>query len=567
MRIGVCYYPEQWPEEQWSRDAAMMTGAGIAVVRIGEFAWAAYEPSRDNFQWEWLDRAIATLADAGLEIVLGTPSATPPIWLAEELPEIMAEDVAGRRRPYGTRRHTCPTSAAYRSEVHRVVTLLAERYAGNSAVTAWQIDNEPGNHDSARCWCEECEAGFVEWLQDRYETIDDLNRAWGTIFWSQVYPRFESVRLPRPAPTSHSPSLLLAHQRFVSRQVVSGLEEQAEAIRAVKPDVDLMTNWYAGDTFVDYQAVARIGGIGAIDSYPHGVADPNEVRFWHDLARGAGGTGRGWIMEQQPGPINWTPTNPPVAPGEVAQWLSDAARDGIKTTLLFRWRAALAGQETYHSGLLTHSGDATAGLEEVATFVSPEPVGSAATALIYSYADAWLFAIEPHLEGLTHRQLVVTAHAAARRTGPVDVIGWEDALEPYSTVIVPAALIATPQRASMLLEAAAAGATVIVGPRSFTRTPDATALAQSVPLHVADAIGIRVHEGRSLPTPSALESGATAGPWQDVFVVESGMMLDRTVQREPVIAVTGHGAGRVVMMGASSHDAWVALLERLAAPH
>ena len=541
----------------------MMVDAGISIVRIGEFAWAAYEPSRDDFQWKWLDQAITTLAETGLEIVLGTPSATPPIWLAVDKPQIMAVDVEGRRRPYGTRRHTCPTSAAYRGEVRRAVGRLAERYAKVEAVTAWQIDNEPGNHDSARCWCDECEAAFVEWLRKRYGTIQALNDMWGTTFWSQVYPSFESVRLPRPAPTAHSPSLLLAHHRFASEQVVSGLEEQAATIRALRPGADLMTNWYAGDTFVDYHAVARIGGIGAIDSYPHGAAEPSEVRFWHDLARGAGGTGRGWIMEQQPGPINWTRTNPPVAPGELAGWLSDASRDGIETTLLFRWRAALAGQETYHSGLLTHRGDPAPGLDEITAFSPPAADGRATTAVIYSYADAWLFAIEPHLDGLTHRQLIVTAHAAARRVGPVDVIGWDDSLEPFSTVIVPAALIATPHRSAKLLEAAAAGATVIVGPRSFTRTPEGTALAESVPLHLSNEIGIRVAEGRSLPTPSVLESGSTAGPWQDVLDVDSGTMLDRTARREPVIALTNHGAGRIVIMGASSHDAWVALLERL----
>ena len=158
MRFGVCWYPEQWPESRWRDDAAQMAELGLELVRIGEFAWSRFEPARGRFDWGWLDRAIGILADAGLAVVLGTPTATPPVWLARERPDILAVDPDGRRKAYGSRRHTSPSSSAYREEAGRITAALVERYGRDDTVVAWQLDNEPGNHDSARCWSDESQA-------------------------------------------------------------------------------------------------------------------------------------------------------------------------------------------------------------------------------------------------------------------------------------------------------------------------------------------------------------------------------------------------------------------------
>ena len=196
MEFGVCYYPEHWPRERWEQDAVQMAAAGITLVRIGEFAWSAMEPSEGRYQWDWLDDAIEVLAGAGHRVLLGTPTATPPAWLTRAYPDVLRVDPNGRRRQHGTRRHACPVSPRYRAFSAGIVTAMGERYGEHPAVVGWQIDNEFGGGRSARCYCEQCRAGFQRWLKERYGTLRALNEAWGSIFWSQTYSAWAQINLP-----------------------------------------------------------------------------------------------------------------------------------------------------------------------------------------------------------------------------------------------------------------------------------------------------------------------------------------------------------------------------------
>ncbi len=571
MRFGVCYYPEQWPEARWADDAAQMAEMGLELARIGEFAWAAFEPERGRFAWDWLDRAVATLAEAGLGVVMCTPTATPPVWLVRERPNVLAVGPNGARRAYGSRRHTCVTSAAYREEAARIVTALADRYGGHDSVVAWQVDNETGNHDSARCWCDECQAAFTAWLERRFGTIDALNEAWGTVFWSQTYPDFDAVRLPVPTMTSHHPALRLAHLRFASEQTVDFLAAQFDLLRArIGGDRALTTNFYSEDTAVDQRAAARLTGLAAIDSYPHGPADPAATAYHLDLAAGA--TGRAWIMEQQPGPINWTPLNPPVPDGQVRVWTWQAALHGTEALLYFRWRAARHAQEMYHSGLLRHDGSPTQAIAEVAATIAEireagEALGAEPrVALLQSYEDVWALEINPHRAGLTHRSLQLPAYEGARRLGlDVAVVAPTDDLTRYEWVLAPALHLVTEERFAAIEDALAAGARVILGPRSLVADRELAWSDQPLPAGLAGRLGARVVHHLSQTAPVTVAPwGTPAGPWTDVLETGGADVL-ATYAGGTFLDGRPAAVGRdgLYYAGFSDAGAWAALLARL----
>lgn len=585
MKLGAPYYPEHVDPALWRDDARRMTEAGLRIVRVGEFAWSRYEPRRGELDWGWLDEAIGILADEGLEIVLGTPTATPPIWLALERPDIRSVGPDGRRRDYGVRRFSCPTSAAYREEAHRIVSALVERYGQHPAIVAFQIDNEPGNHDSARCWCDECQAAFARWLEDRYGTVDALNHAWGTVFWSQVYPSFESVRLPAEAMTPHSPSLLLAHRRFSSGQMLDFLERQREIVRAGAPGREMVTNVWLGDLHVDAREIAAPTGIAGPDLYPDGQERLLlDAAFNLDLGRGlAGQDGRLWVMELQPGQIHFVPNNRPVAPGQVRLWAWQAALHGAELAMFFSWRPTRSGQEQYHAGLVGNDGFERQGLTEarqVAGEFEQAPAAilerpPAEVAVLYDWQDAWALEIDPHHPSLTHRDYVVAAYEAARRLGfEVDVVHPLADLTRYRAVLAPALHLACDGRAEHLAAAADAGVLVAVGVRSLCKDAEDCNVREIAPAGLAERLGIRVVEGLAHYDEAKLAGegafdGCAAGGWVDHVELLDGAEGETEVLASFAGAthLAGKPAtvrrGRLLYHAASSCESWSALLRDL----
>ncbi|MEM9523513.1 MAG: beta-galactosidase, partial [Pseudomonadota bacterium] len=208
--LGVCYYPEHWPEDMWAGDAADMVRSGLSWVRIGEFAWSRLEPAHGRFDFDWLDRAIAVLGAAGLKIILGTPTATPPRWMLERHPDMLAVDALGRPRDFGSRRHYCFSHDGYRAEAVRIAGILADRYGKNPHVAAWQTDNEYACHDTTLSFSAAAKHGFRDWLAQEYQSIDALNRAWGNVFWSMEYGDFDQINLPNSTVAEPNPAHMLA---------------------------------------------------------------------------------------------------------------------------------------------------------------------------------------------------------------------------------------------------------------------------------------------------------------------------------------------------------------------
>ncbi|MBD2840827.1 beta-galactosidase [Erythrobacter rubeus] len=494
MKLGCCYYPEHWPEEMWAEDARRMAEMGLSLVRIGEFAWSRIEPEPGQLHWEWLDRAIETLSDAGLKIILGTPTATPPKWLVDTMPNMVAIDEQGKPRGFGSRRHYCFSHGGYRQECRRIATAMAKRYGTHPAVTAWQTDNEFGCHDTVLSFSEAAAARFRIWLHARYGTPDALNRAWGNVFWSMEYRSFDEVDPPNLTVTEANPAHWLDYRRFASDEVVSFNREQVDIIRQHSPDRDITHNFMGFFTEFDHHDVGRDLDIATWDSYPLGFLEqfwfgdankrdymrqghPDIAAFHHDLYRGCSG-GRWGVMEQQPGPVNWARFNPAPLPGMVALWTMEAFAHGAEFTSYFRWRQAPFAQEQMHAGLLRPDSEEAEAADEVRIAarkiaeLGPQQMAQAPVALVFSYEAAWVCGIQPQGASFRYLELVYEWYSALRRLGlDVDIVSAGASLDGYKIVLAPTLPIISDEFVEELREL---DCPVLIGPRSGSKTPSFT---------------------------------------------------------------------------------------------
>jgi beta-galactosidase len=520
QRLGVCYYPEHWPESRWREDAELMKGIGLSFVRIGEFAWSRLEPSEGAYDFAWLGRAIDTLDHAGLKVVLGTPTATPPKWLVDKTPEMAALDADGRPRKFGSRRHYCFSHEGYAQECARIVERLARAFGGHPAVAAWQTDNEYGCHDTVLSYSQSALRAFRKWCEAKYRSIDTLNTAWGNVFWSMEYRSFDEIELPNMTVTEANPSHLMGFQRFSSDQVVAFNRRQTEIIRRHAPEATILHNFMGSFVDFDHYALSDDLDVAAWDSYPLGflersshdddfklrymrVGDPDFQAFHHDLYRSCG-RGRWQVMEQQPGPVNWAPWNPAPAGGAVRLWTFEAFAAGAETVSYFRWRQAPFAQEQMHEGLLLPNAEPNEAYHAVAR-ISKELAAldthvetvRAPVALIFDYESAWAWRIEPQGQDFSYFDLVLSLYRGLRRAGlSVDVIPPTAAAVAERALIIAPALFAPSQNFAEAL--AKGGATILLGPRAGSKTADFQIPADLPPGVLRSLIDIRVRRVESL---------------------------------------------------------------------
>jgi beta-galactosidase len=492
MRLGCCYYPEHWPETMWAEDARRMVDIGLSRVRIGEFAWSRIEPEPGCYDWGWLDRAIATLHAAGLGIILGTPTATPPKWLVDTMPDMLAVNAQGNERRFGSRRHYCFSHRGYRTECQRIVAALADRYGTHPAIVAWQTDNEYGCHDTVVSYSPAAAQAFRRWLAARYADIATLNTAWGNVFWSMEYCAFDEIDPPNLTVTEPNPAHVLDYRRFASDEVVSFNRLQADILRARSPGRDIVHNFMGFFTEFDHHAVSLDLDVATWDSYPIGFLEsfwfdreaklhyarqghPDIAAFHHDLYRGCA-KGRMWVMEQQPGPVNWAAHNPAPLPGMVRLWTLEAAAHGAELVSYFRWRQAPFGQEMHHAGLLRPDSvdapgahEARAAAQDLAKLgdLGPPPKS---VALLFSYEAAWLFDAQPQGRSFRYIELVFAFYTALRQFGlDIDILSPDAPLDGYAMIVVPSLPILDDALAVRLNTL---DVPVLIGPRSGSRTAD-----------------------------------------------------------------------------------------------
>jgi len=494
--LGTCYYPEHWSPELWPNDAQRMAEAGLTWVRIGEFAWSRLEPKDGAYDFEWLDQVIEILGSAGLKIVLGTPTATPPRWMIDKHPDMLAVDENGHLRKFGSRRHYCFSHEGYREECARIVGRLAVRYGNNPFIGAWQTDNEYGCHNTTFSYSQSACKAFRQWCKKKYSgsgndgNISALNTAWGNIFWSMEYSDFDQINLPNLTVTEGNPAHRIAFSRFTSEQVLSFNKLQVDIIRKYS-NAPITHNFMGRITDFDHFSVGADLDIASWNSYPLGFledrvdapadhqrnfarqGDPDFQAFHHDLYR-AVGQGRWWIMEQQPGPVNWAPYNPEPLPGMVRLWTWEAFAHGAETVNYFRWRQAPMAQEQMHSGLLRPDNEDAPALEEVKTVAreletaGAVKVSQASVAIIFDYDADSAWHIQPHGKRLSYFGLVFDIYRALRSLGlSIDICPpTQRNFEGYYLIIAPG-LIHVSEELKLVLKNASGK--LLLGPRTAAR--------------------------------------------------------------------------------------------------
>ena len=374
MYFGTDYYPEHWvypnagtpeePESRWQRDAELMVAAGINVVRMGEFAWGLYEPEEGKYDFEWMKRAMEVMANAGMQVMLGTPTAAPPIWLAKKHAEILPLDQNGLAKHEGTRKAYCMNSSVYWDYCKKIITELARALGKHPQLIAWQIDNGLGGHNTESSFNEETRRDWHSWLKAKYETIERLNDLMGTRFWTQIVTRFEDVPMPMAAPTAYNPALLFDWMRFSSDTIVAFVKMQADLLHELTPGIPVTNNLRQLTRCFDHFDVAAVLDFVGVDSNATIKSKSAENACGMDMLRSLKKSGIKtpdgedgfWVIEQKAGNVNWQEVNSLVRPGIVRLFTYQAISRGATGVLYFLWRQARIGSEKFYGGVLTHDG-------------------------------------------------------------------------------------------------------------------------------------------------------------------------------------------------------------------
>jgi len=540
MKIGVCYYPEHWPESRWEQDAQHMVDLGLSMVRIGEFAWSRLEPEAGDYQFDWLQRAIDVLHKAGLEVILGTPTATPPAWLIKNNPDMLALDEQGQKREFGSRRHYCFSSEPYRQECVRIVTALARRFGEHPGISAWQTDNEYGCHSTSISYSDAALSAFQQWCSSKYNGIEALNLAWGNVFWSMEYKSFSQIGVPVGTVTEANPAHRLAFWRFSSEQIKSFNKLQVDILKQLSPGRDIVHNFMGNFVEFDHFAVADDLDVASWDNYPLGfltrdgtdaddqktyfrTGHPDSSAFHHDLYR-ACGKGRMWLMEQQPGPVNWAPYNPAPLPGMVRLWGWEAFAHGAEVVSYFRYRQVPFAQEQMHAALCLPDGrDDDAALEvkilakEIKQLDSIESqMQPASVALVFDYAGDQAARIQQP-DGQNYDPLVFTqsVYSATRQLGvSVDIVPSSASLDNYKLIILANCCVSDNTLANKLSKT---DAQVMLFPRTGSKTAECSIPEQLPPGAFQNLIDVKVTRVETLPATITMmtRSKATVVDWRE----------------------------------------------------
>lgn len=558
ISFGADYNPDQWPREVWDEDVRLMKQAGVDVVSVAIFSWAKLQPGPDTWDFEWLDDVIDLMHANGIGVDLATATASPPPWLTTAHPEVLPVTAEGNVLSQGSRQHWRPTSPIFREHALTLVTKLAERYGSHPGIVAWHVNNELGCHN-AYDYSDDAARAFRAWLIARYETIDGLNHAWGTAFWSQRYGSFDEVLPPRLAASFPNPTQQLDFLRFSSDALIDHLVAEREVLNRITPDIPVTTNFMVvgGTRHLDYDKMAREIDFVSNDHYV--VEGRDELAFSASLTSGFARHRPWFLMEHSTSAVNWQPINRPKRPGELIRDSLTHVAHGADAVCYFQWRQSAAGAEKFHSSMVPHGGENTRVYRDVVKLGGilqslGDVVGSdrarAEVAIVFDW-EAWRGAeLDSHpSEKLEYRREALEWFTAMTELGiRVDVVPSAMDLDGYRLVIAPVLYaVPAPLRDRLTAYVEGGGHLVTTYFSGIADENDHIWLG-GYPGAFREMLGIRVEEFRPLweGETVALSNGTSGSLWSepiDIVAADVEVLASYEGEEELGAAVTRRAVG------------------------
>jgi beta-galactosidase len=573
--FGGDYNPEQWEPSIWREDVELMKRAGVNLVTMGVFAWASLEPEPDVFTFEWLDEVMDLLHSAGISVDLATPTMAPPVWLSKQFPDTLPVMADGETFGFGNRLHYDPSSPVYRERAAIIARSLAERYSRHPALAMWHISNEYG----PTAYNEQSSVAFRAWLRRRYGSLDALNDAWYTRFWSQTYTDWNQVDVPAVPRSWMNPARQLDFKRFVSDALLECFVAERDIVRSYRDDIPIVTNFMRFYRNADYWTWAAQEDAVALDIYPN----PGEADSWvaaafnFDLMRSL--KGQPWIlMEQAASAVSQWRVNNVKRPSMMRVGSYQAIAHGSDSVLYFQWRASRGGQERFHSAMLPHSGTRSRTWQEIERLGNELPVikdavgaGSSADVAVLFDWDVWWALTETHglpRNDFDYPQLVLDHYRPLLESHlAVDVVGFDSDLTGYRMVVVPNAYLVPDRFVSSLTRFAEHGGVVVCSFFSGVVDEHNQVRQPAYPGGLRELIGGYIDEywpardGESFQVRFVTQADSDGGTpfnvsahwWQDSLQAESGSVravyASGLLDGRPAVLENTVGEGRVVYVG------------------
>ena len=553
MWLGVDYYPEQWDISLMEADLNNICDLGCNAIRIAEFGWHIMEKREGEYDFSFFDHVIERAKARGLRIIMGTPTATIPAWLAKKHPDILSEFEDGTKRTFGGRHVYCFNSPEMYAYSEKIVRAMAEHYKDEKAIAAWQIDNELGHEGSDICYCAHCRDAFRKYLRDKFEgDIDRLNETYGTVFWSQEYNDFDEIPLPSATITTHNPALRLDWERFRSESIVKFADFQTALLKEIIPDVQVMHDFPGGGLgkHVDYSSVSRNLSFVAYNNYPvwggqREPLQPSEIAFGLDYIRGLKQKNF-WITEAIMGAQGHDVTGFTPRPNQAKLWAYQGMARGCESLFFFRYRGASKGAEQFCYGILDTDNVKRRKYYEVQSFFADirkyasaleTPVKSE-VAIVYDYDSLAAFRIQRQSFLLDCETEMKKFHKTFYDINvPVDVIPADSDFSGYKVLILPQMIIARPEFQKRIVKFAEEGGTVVLTFRDFVKDTDNNLVfGKRIPLDFDDFTGVYVveteslQEGQEFPVAGEGEFACTEGSggiFRDMLVADGAEVLFR----------------------------------------